>query len=284
MRLAPPALVCVTSLLVLGASSCFGCDDPQPLLTESSDATADTGTRDSVVRDTGPWDTGWRDTGGELLGRTCERIVTGFKCPTLEPKVGQSVCTDAMLEQFLSCFSPDWSSIKCSAAQKAFPECNKCVLGEWLAEDRFDVAACVVAVAPKSVCAVAVGCALACRDAACPPTVCDQTPGSGIRGGSEYEDCLLTVESAGSSTKPKGACYEVAAKDYAICAASPDLAVCFPKVKRDLLPFYRGACRDGGDWSHAIEATDAGSDALDAPTADVMDGATDSVTDAPTDT
>jgi len=280
MRLAPPALVCVTSLLVLGASSCFGCDEPQPLLVDGSDATADSGMRDSVARDTGVWDTGWRDTGGEWFGRTCEQIVTGFKCPTLEPKVGQSVCTDAMLEQFSSCFGADASSTKCSAAQKNFPECSKCVLGEWLAEDRIDVAACVVAVAPKDVCAVAVGCALACRDAACPRAICDETPGSGMRGDSEYEDCLLTVESAGSSTKPKGACYEVAAKDYAICAVRPDLAVCFPKAKSDLLPFYRGACRDGGDWSHATEATDAGSDASEGGT----DAATDSTTDAPTDT
>lgn len=280
MRLAPPALVCVTSLLVLGASSCFGCDDPQPLVAEGTDATADTGTRDSGVRDTGsPSDTGWRDT-GELLGRTCEQpLPAKFACPTAKPKVGQTVCTDAMLEQFSSCFGPDASSTKCSAAQKNFPECSKCVLGEWIAESRIDTAACVLALAPKDPCATAVTCNVACFVTAC--SLCDMVAGSGRKApASEYDDCLENVQLAGSSTKPKGACYDLASKDAAICGARPELAVCFIKTKSDLLPFYRGACRDGGDWSRATAATDAGSDALE----DGTDAATDSTTDAPTDT
>jgi hypothetical protein len=57
--------------------------------------------------------------------------------------------------------------------------------------------------------------------------------------------------------EPKGACWEIASKDHVACASNDKLRFCFVNVKADLLPFYRGACRDGGDWANAGSAPSA---------------------------
>ena len=51
------------------------------------------------------------------------------------------------------------------------------------------------------------------------------------------------------------------AKDYTACISDPKFSVCYPATVEDVIPFYRGACRDGGDWTHAYESkpVDAGS-------------------------
>ncbi len=123
----------------------------------------------------------------------------------------------------------------------------------------FDTGACMHAIDPDSGCGEAWRCNTDCVAAAC--SDCDPTEGTGAAGGttSEFDDCAARAAGAGSATAPKGACYDLAAKDLQLCRLNTKVAVCFVDSVADVARFITGACRDGGDWSK-VTAIDAGAD------------------------
>jgi hypothetical protein len=176
----------------------------------------------------------------------------GFTCVPPTPRPGKTVCTDAALDAVLVCFGSD--SKACSAATAKYPECSACVK-DWIEGDRIDFAACVYAIDPTNPCGTTVQCTLDCLDAVC--SACDPTVGSGsMPARSARDDCERAASSSGDGG-PVGACWDVAAKDYAACATDPRFMLCFPRRLDELVPFFRGACRDGGDYSRVYETSPA---------------------------
>jgi hypothetical protein len=225
--------------------------------TAPADASVDTATADAVVAviedsargDTRPFDTLVSDP----IPPTCARpLDASFRCDTPAAKSGSTACTEAMLNELAACFGEGDAS-RCSAAQKSYPVCSKCVIEQWLYDSRFlDVGACLRIVAPTSACGTTWPCNIDCLSAVCGE--CDETPGSGKTvATSERMDCERDAARAATTVKPAGACYEVSSKALAACIADPSLSICFVRSPDDLLPFLRGACRDGGDWSRALE-------------------------------
>ncbi len=176
-----------------------------------------------------------------------------FACEAPTSRTGATVCTDAMIEAFFDCFGTDGDATKCTAAQKAYPACNTCILSTWLDGQTIAIGSCIKAIDPTSSCATTVPCRADCLEAVC--AGCDETKGSGRTSTtSALDNCYTDAIWRGSSTKPKGNCYDVAAKEYVTCQADPRFLYCFVQSKADLLPFFRGACRDGGNWSKADQA------------------------------
>ena len=114
------------------------------------------------------------------------------------------------------------------------------------------------------ICDRAVQCSFDCQLESC--AKCDDTGGTGADGVlSAYDDCLDRA----SSGKPAGVCWAVASKEAAECFGLEDVSVCFvdeafsakpdiTKVQTEIIEFYRGACRDGGDWSERKSAGGGG--------------------------
>lgn len=176
-----------------------------------------------------------------------------FACRPPKERVGKTVCTDAAINAVLVCFGTD--SKACSDASAKYPECSTCVR-DWLEGERIDFAACVRLIDPTGSCPTTVQCTLDCLDAVC--SMCDPTVGSGsMPARSARDDCERAATASGV-----GACWDVAAKDYTACATDARLQLCFPRRLEELVPFFRGACRDGGDYSRVYEAevTDAATD------------------------
>lgn len=182
-----------------------------------------------------------------------EPLDAAFACRAPKERAGRTVCTDAAINAALVCFGTDTKG--CMDATTKYPECSACVR-DWLEGERIDFASCVAALDKTGSCPTTVQCTLDCLDTAC--ASCDTNAGTGSSPSrSARDDCERTVSSMSG-----GACWDLVAKDYAACAADPKLSVCFPKGLAEMLPFFRGACRDGGDWSRAFEAvaTDAATD------------------------
>jgi hypothetical protein len=113
-----------------------------------------------------------------------------------------------------------------------------------------DVAACYAAIDATSSCAKAARCNDDCIVASC-AAACDTAEGSGRTPTStQYGDCADDVTADGSTGRPKGSCYDKATKDFKACQTDPKFANCNPS---DVITFYRGACRDNGNWAHATE-------------------------------
>jgi len=168
----------------------------------------------------------------------------GFTCRAPSERAGHTVCNDAALEAVLVCFGTDTKA--CSDATAKYPACSMCVR-DWLQGDRIDFGACVAALDKAGTCPTTVQCTLDCLDAVC--ATCDLNAGTGSTPSrSARDDCERTA-----SATSGGACWELAGKDYTACATDATLAVCFPKGLAELRAFFRGACRDGGDWSRAFE-------------------------------
>lgn len=187
-------------------------------------------------------------------------LPSDFTCIAPDVPAGRTTCTDAMLAEFVLCFGATGDEKRCSAAVKSFPECNDCVLKEWLYDSRFvNVGACLRAMDPSSPCGRSWRCNVDCLALVCGD--CDETPGSGKTATkSERQDCETDAQSKGSSTKPIGAC-AATGTELVTCREDPRFAKCFINTVADVLVFYRGACRDGGDWSRADMAiADAGAD------------------------
>lgn len=226
-------------------AGCGGDDDKQT-------PAADTG----VVADTGgAVDTGTPDTfKPETAPYTCAQpLPTGFACEEPAGKAGKTVCTDEAIDAIVTgCFSDTSTSTTCSNARNKYKACDACTLTDWLVEFIWaDSANCIKAVAPTDPCAKSIQCNFDCMLAICSPDECDTTTGSGSKSTtSEFGDCISAAQTKGTSTKPKGACYDLATKDYSACATKEALSVCFPRSDYDYVLFFRGACRDGGNWSN----------------------------------
>jgi hypothetical protein len=173
-----------------------------------------------------------------------EPVASDFTCPAVTTK-GAKTCTDAQIRALMdACFGEGADGSACAAAQKKYGACSKCVLTTFITPGGYlDVGACIAKVKPASDCARSVNCLYACWSDAC--SSCDTT----ITGGtSEYNDCLVR------QSDPSGSCWGFGAKDYESCTSDPDLTVCVPATIDALLPFFRGGCRDGGDWTKAETA------------------------------
>jgi len=170
-------------------------------------------------------------------------LSSGFACVPPTPKKGQTVCTEEAIKAIVGgCFGDSATESTCNSARKKYPACDNCMLRDWLDNNRLDVAACVLGVTPGNPCAKTIKCGYDCLDDVC--SSCDPTPGTGTGGGySEMDDCF------NNESEPTGKCYAIAMKDYMECAGDPKLSICFPATVEDVFPFFRGACRDGGDWS-----------------------------------
>jgi hypothetical protein len=193
---------------------------------------------------------------------TCAQpLPSEFTCLAPDARTGRTTCTDAMLAEFVLCFGSAGDEKRCSAAIKAFPECNDCVLREWLYDGRLvDIGACMRAIDPGSACGTNWRCNIDCLAAIC--SDCDDSLGSGRTSStSERQDCERDAQFKGSSTRPMGECFDLAARDLATCRTDERFAKCFIASINDVLVFYRGACRDGGEWSRAdLAIADAGAD------------------------
>ncbi len=214
-----------------------------------------------------------------------------FEGPCVAPpsKTGATVCTDLMLNEFLDCFGTDGDEAKCMATTKKYPACNTCILTTWLAGNSIDVAACVKAIDPSGTCATAVHCERTCVAEVC--AECDPEKGTGRTSTtSQLDNCEVDSVFRGSATKPKGKCYDLAAKEATACETDSRFAVCFITSKASLVNFWRGACRDKGDFITKVDvddgtfpppAGDAGTDtgtATDTGAAGDTGGATDTGT------
>jgi len=223
----------------------------------SSDEAAPAPTDSGVAADSAPVDTGaTKDTAPPVdTGLVpCEaKLDKAFACEEPAVKAGKTVCTDVMINEFMNCFGTDGDSKKCTAAQTKYPQCNTCILTDWLADSRIDVAGCVKKIDPTGTCGKTIGCTQACLDMTCSSDECDDTPGSGSTSTrSQLDDCYRAVQQKpGSSIRPTGQCWDVAVKDYAACSGDAKFTYCFVRAKTDLLTFYRGACRDNGSWAKA---------------------------------
>ncbi len=183
-------------------------------------------------------------------------LPAGFdaSCGALTPKAGSKVCTDEMLVEIATCFGPSPDAKRCAAIQAAAPECAKCTLTTWAGPLGVDEAACVARVDGKSDGPRALQCGRDCVAAVCSFDDCDTTPGSGSTSDrSQWRDCYETAQSsADGGVDGGGACATFAARRAACLTEAT--AACFPKNADDLLRFWRGACRDGGDWSKVGDA------------------------------
>lgn len=249
--MAPMRALLLTSLCLFACGGRVGLEDLQPSSNPAADSAVgrDTATQpDSFVPDTSIFEDTRPDPPPPPDGgpSSCEEPVPpDFRCTAPSPIAGKKVCNDVAIRALgEGCFGFDATEGSCSAARKKYPACSTCMLSDWISDNRLAIGACIQKVAPGNPCATTIECTYTCLDVAC--ASCDWEPGSGKGGGSEMDDCWETAAS--------GACYSIAAKDYEVCVSDPKLSVCVPNTVEDLLPFYRGACRDGGDWSRAYVA------------------------------
>ncbi|MGZ3453718.1 MAG: hypothetical protein ACXVEF_29205 [Polyangiales bacterium] len=272
------AFALLLSAGVCGVAGFAGCSSSD----ETPQETADAG-GDSSPADTGaPKDTGTLpDTAPST---SCQAdLPSDFMCNKPADKAGSTACTDKMLTEFLNCFGTG-DTAKCTAAQKAYPDCNKCVLSTWIITNpsgggSIDVGACIQKIDPTGTCGTSVQCDTDCYNTICES--CDTTAGSGSSATrSEFDDCYRDTRFAGSSSKPKGKCYDLATKAAKTCLADAKYANCIISSIDSVKNFYRGACRDNANWTNAdkadgTETTDAGTDS-GSDTGATDSGATDS--------
>jgi hypothetical protein len=209
---------------------------------------SDTGSDTRPPRDTAPPDT-------TPPGCAYPRP-SGFRCEAVPMKVGENVCTDAMLMELArDCFAPTGDSTKCSTTKAKYPACAKCVWDTWVYEWFWDSASCIRAIDPTSSCADVVRCTQSCWLEVC----LDCDPSSyGADGGSEWTQCREEALLPPAGTVPTGECHALAGGDYKACESQPNLRPCFIRTLDDWLAFTGGACRDGGKWVRADAGGDVG--------------------------
>lgn len=260
-----------------GSVAFVGCSsDPETPATAADTGTADTGTPDTKVPDTTPA----VDTGPVTCAAPLDAT---FKCEAPPGKAGKTVCSDIAINDLVGgCFGSTATSATCTAAQKKHPDCNTCMLTEWVYGDPpifIDTGSCIKAIDPADKCATTWKCNVDCFTTVC--VDCDNSAGSGKNGvDSEQDDCWANAQKKGGTTVPKGACYDLVTKDYAACRSNPKFAYCFVSGTEAIKQFYRGACRDGGKWTAEVEidkspVSDAGADTATDPGAADTGGAAD---------
>ena len=262
------ALAAISSSLLACSSSDTG--GTPAVVTETG--TGGDSTADVVVVDTAK-DTATGDTkpigDGSLL---CDQtLAKDFACKAPTKAAGGTACTEAMLQDYVDkCVKADFTvPATCADWRTANAACNTC-LGNWIIDPKVDPAKvypdtykCYWSVFDDK-CGKSVNCSYDCQDAIC--NSCDTTAGSGADGKvSEYDDCTTRAIAA----TPKGACYDVAAKDATACFADTtfDTKPCdddeyyYPsgtggdanleKLKDGVLIYFRGACRDNANWKNS---------------------------------
>lgn len=172
-------------------------------------------------------------------------LPSSFACEAPDARKGKRTCSEAMIQAFVpACYGSAATSAKCTVVQKKYPGCESCILNDWLDGTRIDIAGCILAISPTSTCAGSMNCGYECLDHTC--ATCSTAAGSGRSGVSERYDCL------NDASRSTGTCWAKGMKDYAACAGTAKFALCFPATTAELVPFFRGACRDGGSWSNAL--------------------------------
>jgi len=274
-------LLAASSALVLACSS-----DPETTPTPVNDSGSDA---TDVKVDSTPTDSAKdsaTETTTDALPLCDQDVPTTFACKAPTKTAGGTACSEAVLQDFLDkCVKADFTvPSTCADWRIANAACNTCLLA-WIIDPKIDD----TKVYPDSykcywshfddACGKAVNCSYDCQDAVC--NACDTNPGTGADGSaSEYDDCTGRAIAA----SPKGKCYDMAAKDADACFSKTDVTICdndeyyYPsgsggtadltKLRKGVLEFYRGACRDGGDWTNATSAVGGG----DAGTTDAADG------------
>ncbi len=295
VRLAPFA----RSLFVLAsigamASMVAGCGSSGT--NDTSDASTDSGAPDTRVI---PTDTG-SATGddaasdadaGPTFAVACTTDIQPYSCPApAKLPMGQKVCTDEAIAAIIDgCFGSTATAAKCNAAENTYKSCRTCMLVDWLytpvgsMTGYADFGGCIAAIDPTdTACTGSARCADDCDYQAC--VACSTTAGSGTNGPDDTEDndCVIAANRKGNGgSVQRGQCYDPAWSAYVTCQANPKYAPCFS----DLITFYTGACRDGGDWSNTAPLDAgvpdaAGDGAVDAASDVGVDGASDAVSDA----
>ncbi|MBI2394516.1 MAG: hypothetical protein HYV09_33410 [Deltaproteobacteria bacterium] len=238
--------------LVAFAAGCGSHDDDHSVVTDAAtDAVADTYKPPVDAAEAGP-----------LL---CEEpLATDFACKDPVKGTGGTACSEAALADFVQkCLADDITvPSTCAAWKTANADCAACIGGwTWDAipgKVYPDDYKCYWATMDAP-CAKSVNCGFECQELSCGE--CDSDPGTAEK--SDREVCLEKVSGSG------GACWSFGADkidecftkfDTANCnvdeiyADSPDIDV----LRSQILRFYRGACRDNGDWTNSGSAGDAG--------------------------
>lgn len=236
-----------TSLLALALplALSIGCSS-----TTEGPATADAATD---AADTAPVDTGKPDTGKAEVAPLpgCEtELSSDFACTAPVKIAGSTACSDTALLDFVQkCLAADVSvPPTCAAWKTANAECASCV-AKW----SWDTIP--GAVYPDdwkcwwsnldATCAKSVNCLHNCQDEVC--VECE---------GDEGNACYAAAEKSG------GRCWEVAGKASDTCLKAADLSGCnvdeiyasdpsLETLREEILKYYRGACRDNGNWKNA---------------------------------
>jgi hypothetical protein len=274
MKLGALSFSIVLAAGVAGGVAFVGCSSSSDNGTTPAD-TVDSG---SVV-DTGTPKPDTNPPPAETGPLTCETTLDkSFACAEPTVPAGKTVCTDAMIDEFMNCFGTDADTKKCTAAQTKYAACNTCILKDWLTDTSVNIAACVKSIDPTGTCGKTVQCSNDCLAATCGD--CDTSAGSGKTAATtEQQDCERAVQRKPGGTKPTGQCWDFGVKDYAACSGDPKFSVCFISAKADLLGFFRGACRDNANWSKA-DQPDGSEDAGVAETGTDSGSDTGSVTDS----
>lgn len=297
----------------VGCSSSSGSDTPDDTGTPADDSGVDT---TPPPTDTNPKDTAVKDTAPFICDKA---LPDSFACtPVAASEKGTpgTSCSEADLQAMVTaCVAPKFGiATGCDAWKTAHPDCATCV-GTWaLAESVIkgkiyaDRDKCLYQQFDAD-CQTAWKCMFACDDAVC--GACDQNPGTSSDGTtSEFQECANRERARGGTVVPKGVCYDKAAGKADTCFAGGSYDTCIvdelfsptgsggapdvPSMQNELVQFYRGACRDNGNWKNAKEtcstppcaAADAGTDAGDTGTdaaSDADAGTADTGTDAATD-
>jgi len=227
------------------------------------------------ANDTGgpkPVDGGPKDTGFDAGPTYCDQDLPGdFACaaPTKIPTAG-TVCTEAQLEAFVTkCIADPVTSIPpgCTDWKTANAACSACITGFAIdtvsSKNLPDRDKCYWTIFDDK-CDKAVNCSFECQRAVC--EACSTDPGTGLDGKrSEFQDCLTRAQFAGTASKPKGRCYDIASKEAKACFTTFDIVPCIvdelytpsgaggkPDVtllQNQIVQYLRGACRDGGSWA-----------------------------------
>lgn len=261
-------------------TACSSTEDPAPA-TPGDDAGADV-VVDAPATETTP-DTATPETGPLVCAQD---LPSSFACAEPRKAVAKTTCTEALLQEFAAKCVVDASSVpaECTAWKSANAACAACV-EDWSWDEAkilTDDYQCYEMLVPG--CGKAMNCDLECPFEVCGE--CDDTAGTGSGGGSELDDCVREATAEG------GRCYEVSSKKAKECFDDPKGAPCaitqyytssgdLAKLREEIVRVLRGACRDGGDWSKAGEAGDAGpADTGSDAAGDASDAASDAAGDA----
>lgn len=263
--------------LVAFAAGCGSKDEDPAVVTDAAtdaDAVADT----------------YKPDAKEAGTLACEApLESDFACKDPVKGTGGTACTEAALADFVQkCLADDLSvPSTCAAWKTANADCAACI-GNWtwdLIPGKVypDDYKCYWAIMDAP-CAKSVNCGFECQELSCGE--CDSDPGTAAK--SDREVCLEKVSTTG------GACWSFGADKIDECFTKFDVANCnvdeiysdapdLDVMRSEILRFYRGACRDNGDWTNSGSAGDAGvSDAADAADAagEAGDGAATDAADA----